>query len=222
MAAAAVRSLDPLYETRLVARKPARLERVGALTPRDRIWQAIRALAACVERPDFSPAEVMTLTALHVDTVCTYFRGLCNARPPYVVLVARRPAARRRECFRYILTRDVGVTAPGVSAAGEPTQIGESNQLMWLAMKALRVFTRAEVAEAAQHGTRRRISSQAAATYIKFLCRAGYLGVVSPSKPGKQARYRLVRNTGPRAPLVCRDKSVMDANTGHIVLEATR
>lgn len=210
-------------ETRRVARKPARLERAGALTPRDRIWQAIRALAACVERPDFSPAEVMALTALHVDTVCTYFRGLCNARPPYVELVARRPASRRRrECFRYILVRDVGVTAPGVSAAGEPTQIGESNQSMWLAMKALRAFTRAELAEAAQHGTRRRVSSQAAATYIKFLYRAGYLGIVAPSTPGKQARYRFVKNTGPRAPLVCRDKSVMDANTGEVFLRGAQ
>ena len=38
----------------------------------------------------------------------------------------------------------------------------------------------------------------------------------------KLARYRFNRalNTGPRAPLVCKDKSVMDANTGKTAVPA--
>lgn len=205
-----------------MARQPARLERAGALTPRDRIWQAIRALAAGQECTDFTPAEIMVMTGLHVDTVCTYFRGLRNARPPYLRLVAKRPVGRqRRECFRYMLARDVGASAPGVAADGRQTNIGEANRLLWSSMKALRVFTRSELVYASQ-SSGRRISMQAAASYLKFLRRAGYITIIVPSRPGSQARYRFLKNTGPRAPLLCRDKSVLDANSGATMLKPAR
>jgi hypothetical protein len=86
---------------------------------------------------------------------------------------------------------------------------------MWTALKALRGFNCTELASAASNATHQ-VSVQSAKTYARFLLRAGYLALSASSRPGVQARYRFIRsrNTGPRAPLVCRDKSVMDANTG--------
>lgn len=205
-----------------MARRPARLERAGALTPRDRMWAVMRAMNryhAAESRPDFfTPAEVMAITGLQVETVCTYFRGLANAG--YLQLVAEeRPAGKpRRECSRYSLVRDVGVDTPNVNADGKPTTPGQGNEQMWIAMKAAREFDCIELACAAST-PERQVSIQTVKNYVTFLVRAGYLVVSAKSKPGTQARYRFnrARNTGPRAPLICRDKSVMDANTGAIV-----
>lgn len=192
------------------------------------MWAAMRALSrGHGEGQLFTPADVMALTRLHVDTVCTYFRGLALARPPYLELVDRnRPVGRaHRECFRYRLARDTGVDTPNVTAHGKPTQAGLGAERMWLAMKALREFDCRELAAiASDDGHAVRVAT--VKTYVKFLARAGYLtlAVASMRLRGGQggaaaARYRFTRsmNTGPRAPLVCRDKSVVDANTGAVV-----
>lgn len=217
-----------------MARKPARLERAGALTPRDRMWAAIRALD--MTPPEFaeggklfSPVEVQFLVNLyapadaqvHVDTVISYLQGLAKAQPPYVELCEdNRPAGRRRtELFLYFLKRDVGVEAPRVTAEGKPVTQGLANERMWAAMKVLREFNYAELVQAASDEAMH-VSEETAKTYCKFLCRAGYLAVSAAAVSRKsKARYRFNRskNTGPRAPLIARDKSVMDANTAQIV-----
>lgn len=204
-----------------MARKPARLERAGALTPRDRMWSAIRTISV---RP-FSPVEVQFLANLrapadaqaHLDSVITYLQGLAKAQPPYLELHA--DDGLRSELRQYRLVRDVGVEAPRVNAEGKPVTAGAANEQLWAAMKALREFDTAELAQCASQGEVR-VSEETAKTYVRFLERAGYLAVVSAGLPGNyKARYRFNRakNTGPRAPLICRDKSVMDANTGETV-----
>jgi hypothetical protein len=213
-----------------VARKPARLERAGALTPRDRMWAAIRALATPRD-PDteawFSPVEVQFLVNLHggepvhVDSILSYLGGLAKAEPPYVSLAdGDRPQGRKRtELFLYRLLRDVGVDAPRVTAEGRPVTQGIANERMWAAMKVLREFNYAELVQAASDEAHQ-VSEETAKNYCLFLCRAGYLGVSAKAVHGKaKARYRFNRskNTGPRAPLICRDKSVMDANTAQTV-----
>ncbi len=211
-----------------MARKPARLERAGALTPRDRMWAAMRALSRSQSgetNESFSPAEVMVLTQLHVDTVCTYFRGLAKAHPPYLQLVnAHRPSgARRRECFRYALIRDVGVDAPTVTALGKPTEAGRGVQRIWTALKALKEFDCSELSTVTTTNEHP-VSVATVKAYVRYLARAGYVVLTAPSKPGMQARYRFLpsKNTGPRAPLLCRDKSVLDANTGTVVYQRDR
>ncbi len=213
-----------------MARRPARLERAGALTPRDRMWAAIRALSQVsldVTASFFSSAEVHFLANLraehpvHIDSVATYLEGLAKAEPPYLQLMdGDRPAGRKRsELALYQLVRDVGVEAPRVTADGKPVTQGVANEQMWLAMKALREFDTAELALCASQGGVK-VSEETAKTYARFLERAGYLALVCAAKPGQaKARYRFNRakNTGPRAPLICKDKSVMDANTGETV-----
>ena len=227
-----------------MARKAARLERAGALTPRDRMWAAIRALAKHQDADTesaFSAVEVQFLANLrgpktipmapepvHVDSVLTYLEGLSKANPPFVtILDANRPAGRKRtELILYRLERDNGVEAPRVSRDGKPVTDGIGGERLWLAMKVLREFDYVELALAASDQDYQ-VKPEAAKTYLYHLERAGYVAVAVPCTKGVNAtrtrfRFNRAKNTGPRAPLVCRDKSVMDANTGRVVAEARR
>ncbi len=228
-------------------RKPARLERAGALTPRDRMWAAIRALQL-TPTCSWSPVEVQFLANLkqatdspacgdcdlpadcrvHVDTVRSYVEALSRARPPYVELVLRDiPNGRkRRELWLWRLVRDAGVEAPRVTSDGKPVTQGAANERMWASMQVLREFDTLELAQAASGGGAA-VSEETAKTYARFLERAGYLAIVQQARPWpnpQRARYRFIRskNTGPRAPLIARDKSVMDANTGETVWTPTK
>lgn len=199
-----------------MARRPAHIERAGALTPRDRIWAAIRALG---DGATFSGAEVAMLSEVHVDTVMTYVAGLIAAQ--YVEMSeTRRPAGKRnrREFALLSLIRDVGIEAPRVTRDGKPVTQGRSNEQMWNAMRILKGFDADELALAAST-PEQTVLPENAAFYCLHLKKAGYLAVTVASKPGTKARFRFLRarNTGPRAPLVQRDKSVMDANTGEVV-----
>lgn len=199
-----------------MARRPAHLERAGSLTPRDRIWAAIRALA---DGATFSGAEVAMLAEIHVDTVMTYVAGLVAAG--YVEMSAtRRPAGKRnrREFALLSLIRDVGVEAPRVNKDGTPVTQGLGREQMWMAIRVLKSFNADELALAASTPAQS-VSTEEAVYYVGALKKAGYIALTAPSKPGTKARFRFLRtrNTGPRAPLVQRDKSVMDANTGEVV-----
>lgn len=201
-----------------MARRPARLERAGALTPRDRIWAAIRAFKHThATSALFSPAELSVFAGQHLDTVRSYVQGLTAAG--YLQLAERkRPeAAPRREFAQYRLVRDVGADAPRVTPEGQPVTAGQGRERMWTVMRSMRDFNATELAGLASiEGCA--VSEEEAINYAYHLRKAGYLAVIVPAKPGTKARYRFVksRNTGPRAPIVGRDKSVMDANTGEV------
>lgn len=206
-------------------RRPARLERAGALTPRDRIWSAIRSFGL---HEEFSIAEIMVLTAHQVDgrtewvqaaTVLPYIEGLANAKPPYVYQtgIAQRPAMRPvRECRRFRLLRDVGAHAPNVRRDGKPALEAAGQLQMWnAARKHKGPFDWRAIALCCP-GT----PMGTVKCYLKFLSRAGYLRTVNEGRGGKPSVFEFIRarDTGPRAPLVSADKSVMDGNTGDIVL----
>ncbi len=198
-------------------RKPARLERAGALTPRDRIWGAVRSFGR-LER--FSVIEVGFLSGQRTDTVLTYLRALEKAR--YLGGFDPRPmhGDHRRELQWFQLIKDCGVEAPRVTNGGEPVTQGAGRMHMWRAIKILREFDCRELAAGAsteQH----EVSLEEVKTYTRFLAAAGYLQVTDRGGPGAPRRYRFVsaRNTGPRAPLVTRRKGVIDGNTGQTMLE---
>lgn len=204
-----------------MARKPAHLERAGALTPRDRMWAAIRALGAGGEQ--FSGAEVAVLASTHgeirVDTVMSYVDALTLAGNITVASRSRVPSKRpRREFFLLALARDEGVEAPRVNKQGKPVTTGLNNEQMWLTLRVLKEFNADELALAASTEARA-ISARTAESYVTALHRGGYLALTTPANGRSKARYRFLksRNTGPRAPLIQSDKSVMDANTGEVV-----
>jgi hypothetical protein len=213
-------------------RRPARLERAGALTPRDRMWAAMRELRPV--RPDFSVAEIMVLstasragkadtTPLEQQTVMPYIEGLCKAEPPFVVPV---PTARSLPaCMRrFQLVRDVGVEAPRVDRDGSPTTEGIGQQQMW---RAIRITLRDEEFDkhklcAAASIEAHVVPASEARYYLRHLQAAGYVRLTQPCKKASKgkiaqaAKYQFVRSrdTGPRAPLITRDKTVIDGNTG--------
>lgn len=53
--------------------------------------------------------------------------------------------------------------------------------------------------------------------YLKHLYRAGYLKVTAPAHGNRPARYRLIRNTGPKPPKVQRIRQVFDPNLNEVV-----
>lgn len=90
---------------------------------------------------------------------------------------------------------------------------------MWRTMKLLRSFTASDVAHhAGIEGAP--VARATAQTYLRFLDLAGYVVVAQAARAGSGAYpavYRLVKNTGPQAPLVTKQKHVFDANLGQVV-----
>ena len=203
-------------------RRPARLERAGALTPRDRIWAAIR----CFGKDHvFSVAEIMLLSGQRDDTALTYLRGLEKAGfiRPGAPEGTPPTLRRRREFRRFALVRDVGVDAPRVTGDGAPVEQGAGREQMWRAVKVLKDFDCRELAAAASTEPHP-VSVEEVKTYARLLARAGYLQLTVRGGSHRAARYRFIlsRNTGPRAPIVTRLKEVQDANTGAIVYDPRR
>ncbi len=198
-------------------RRPARLERAGALTPRDRIWAAIRDFG-----PNhlFSVAEIMLLSEQRADTVLPYINSLGIAG--YVEPATERPTNRPRREFQWFsLVRDVGVEAPRLDASGKPVTQGRGREQMWKAVRATKgEFGARELAVAASTDEHQ-VAWEEAKIYARALANAGYLTVTRESRGGKHQerlfRFNKSCNTGPRAPIITRDKEVMDANTGDIV-----
>jgi len=201
-------------------RRPARLERAGALTPRDRVWAAIR----CFGKDHvFSVAEIMLLSGQRDDTALTYLRGLEKAGFVKALGCETSALRRRREMRRFHLVRDVGVDAPRVTGEGEPVEQGSGRNQMWQAVKVLKEFDYRALAAAAST-EKHPVSPEEAQTYCRHLKLAGYLVVARPAAfgtKGRAERLRFIRsrNTGPRAPIVTRLKEVQDANTGAIVYD---
>ncbi len=200
-------------------RKPARLERAGAMTPRDRMWAAVRDFG---KGNTFSVAEIMLLSEQRADTVLPYVNGLAKAG--YLESGVERPTNRPKREFRWFsLARDVGVEAPRVDANGKPVTQGIGGEQMWNAMRAMKsAFGARELAIAAtteEHA----VAHATAKRYARDLATAGYLKVARESTGGRHSErlYQFIksRNTGPRAPLITAQKQVMDGNTGQIVCD---
>jgi hypothetical protein len=197
-------------------RKPARLERAGALTPRDRMWAAMRDFGV---GNVFSVAEIMLLSEQRADTVLPYVKGLGIAG--YVKADRERPTLRpRREFQWFTLVRDIGVDAPRVDADGKPVTQGIGGEQMWNAMRAMKGAFGARELSIAASTEDHAVALATAKRYARELARAGYLAVVRESTGGRHTErlYRFIRsrNTGPRAPLITAQKQVMDGNTGDI------
>lgn len=108
---------------------------------------------------------------------------------------------------------------PRVSIDGtvRPRPVATTRERLWRSMRVLRSFDLPALMMAAEAGRR------SAEDLINCLCRAGYLRMTSrgQSMRGTWSTYRLVRNTGPRAPSVTkrivegrRLRELVDRNTG--------
>jgi len=210
-----------------MARKPIHLQAAGKLTPRDRIWAAVRALDRLpfaslgftyADIADFSvehaPAEAR-VRRIEEDTIKTYVESLVEAG-----FVKRTNPTRtaRYEPARFQLVRDIGVHAPRLTKAGKPVTQGASRLAMWRVMRKLRQFTRVELAAKASTEAHQ-VAVEDARSYVHHLVKAGYVAVVTPGRPSHPEVYSFIpsRNTGPLAPQIQRVRHVYDPNLGRVV-----
>lgn len=178
-------------------RRPA-----SAPTPgRQEIWAAIR------KTPDrFTLSDLVARSGANRKTVSDYLRCLI----PGGIIQAEEGDA-------YSLIDDRGYHAPRLNRAGQPVSQGAGTQNMWNSMRGLVEFSPRDISA---HSTTPdvRVSEPTAKSYCSMLLRTGYLRVVKKAEPaaGRQAIYRLIRNSGPKPPQIQRIKQVFDPNTGAV------
>jgi hypothetical protein len=198
-----------------VPRKPAPLELAGGKGARQRIWDLIRACKGReFERLEVIPGDVPNNTAR------TYLTGL--EKGGYIGLAGERKGAHKAaRVRRYVLLRDEGAEAPRVKRDGTPVTQGLAQEQMWRTLRTLKGDTNAH--ELAAHASTPAVPVEpvAADSYLRTLRYAGYMACTQEGRPGgrlaRPARYRLISNTGPRPPMVCRADAVYDPNLGKTV-----
>lgn len=123
----------------------------------------------------------------------------------------------------YEIAVDPGPEAPSVRRDGTLVpRPGLGNEQMWRAMKMLGTFDYRDLAIAASTDEIA-VRPATAKAYLKHLLRAGYLAVAAPAAPPRRAAvYRLVRNTGPLAPMIQRTDWVWDPNLAQVMGQETR
>lgn len=193
-----------------MARKPIHLEMAGMLTPRDRMWAAIRKLKKC---SCMQLQETAGSPFLNLDTIQEYLVRLVEAG--YLVALNKQGHDARDKYteVHFKLAKD-SFEAPRINKAGKAVTQGTATLAMWRAMKALKEFDYKEIKNAASLGNVCVVSDQSAKSYVLLLARAGYFRTVREAKPGIPGRFRLVRDTGTHAPAITRRKAVFDRNMG--------
>ncbi len=202
-----------------MARKPAHLEQTGGKSPRQRIWEAIRA-----RRKAFSRDQLADACNGMESKIADYVSVLQRAGIIEVIAeeAVNRGAINPRRIYR--LVRDNGVEAPRISKAGDVVSMGSGTEAMWQTMHRMfekTPFTYRELVAFAST-TAHPIKEQTAKSYVLTLHRAGYLRLVAAAQRGRNptpAKFVLIasRYTGPRAPMIQRARTVYDPNEGRVV-----
>lgn len=181
-------------------RKPVHLVMQNGKDNRQRIWDVLRA------RPNgVSCYTISRQTGITDETVKTYIN--CLRKADY--LVRGNGVGDRTEFF---LSRDTGAEAPQLRLDGTSSHQGRGTEAMWRTLRMLDDLNATELAAYASTAVTTSIAT--AKNYLKWLNWAGYLDLVIPSQPGRQARYRLRRSmyTGPQAPMIQRKGQLFDPN----------
>ena len=194
----------------------------GGKGPRQRIWEAIRRLAAANTAP-FTEGDIWDATegntSLEMGAIRDYRRGLVSAG---ILKCAREPEHRGLSAT-YLLVVNEGLDAPRVRKNGTRVTQGLAQEQMWRTLRMLKTDTNAHELIAHSSTPDIHVAQAAAKDYLLTLCTAGYLECTQPGHGighgGIQARYRLMpnRNTGPRPPMICRTRVVYDPNEDKIV-----
>lgn len=193
-----------------MARKPIHLEMAGMLTPRDRMWQAIRRQRkfTCMELQ-----EACGRPMLNLETMQDYLLALVRAGHLKQLNKQGQDARAKFDQVRFELVKDAFET-PRLDKQGKVVTQGTATLAMWRAMKALKEFDHREIQKAATLGSIFKVSAQTAKSYVALLAQAGYFRTLRQAQGPIPARYRLVRDTGAHPPAITRRKVVFDRNLG--------
>ena len=176
----------------------------GIANPRQAVWDAIRQMAGDDLSGTLVLAQIVDKTGVQRKTTKDYLLALTAAG--YL-------AATGDDVWK--LARDGGAHAPRVRRDGSAVTQGAGTVNIWRSMRMLAKFTALDLAA---HSTTETVSvtENTAQSYCTMLLATGYLRVVQKANPaaGKKAIYRLIRNDGPKPPMIQRVKQVFDPNTG--------
>lgn len=119
----------------------------------------------------------------------------------------------------YELLRDCGQEPPQVDGKGKPKACS-GNELVWRTLRILKVCNANQIVASATDATAT-LNIRAVRQYLRQLHMAGYLVMLEQAQ-GQLAVYRLMHNTGPRAPEVQRGKKIYDGNLGMVVYDPAK
>lgn len=199
-----------------VAKRKTLSTLAGDVTPRQRIWDAIRHQHledGLITMQGIRIALKRQQPSLSESRISDYLRALIAGG----FLVRNNPEAPPATTAIYVLQRDVGVEAPRVRRDGTlPPPPGREQ--LWRTLKIIGTCTGQELADAASTAVTP-VSRAAADEHLTMLSRAEYVKTVREAKPGLPARFQLVpsRWSGPMAPQIRRTKQLYDPNTGEVV-----
>jgi len=179
----------------------------GIANPRQAVWDAMRRLAGEDLQAGFSLSEVVTKSGVLRKTAKDYILSLVAAG--YLEATAEPDAWR--------FARDGGAHAPRVRRDGSAVTQGAGAVNLWRAMRMLPKFTARDLAAHSNTETVR-VTEATAQSYCSMLLATGFLRVVQKADPvqDRTAIYRLVRDDGPKPPMIQRVKQVYDPNTGKV------
>lgn len=127
-----------------------------------------------------------------------------------IEVVRKEPSGR---VFRVIANEPAPSTGPKIVE----TAFGN----MWRSMRMMREFSPIDLAAHSTTDTVK-VSEDEALDYCAALTRAGYLRMTKRHDDPTLARYRLLRNTGPKPPRERRVRGIEDENTGTFIRFAGR
>lgn len=177
--------------------------------PRPRIWRALRRAGEATVADLAKAAKASTAVTLG------YLRALMAAGH-----ADRHGLGRPGEPFVYRPDPRAPEAPPALREDKRSAAIGDRQDRMWRSMKMLTTFSAQDLAITASLPGKP-VSRQVAQHYLRWLLKAGYLAVPVAPKGGRRGRaglYRLVRNTGPKAPRIQgRVREIVDPNTQQVV-----
>jgi hypothetical protein len=182
-----------------MARKPVDAYQ-GGLTPRERIWAALRRLRFGTRR------EIAIAAKARDDTTRDYLRALVAGG---LVEESHNDAG----VAGYRLVRDAGLEVPRLRADGTPVTQGLAREQMWRTMRLLGTFTLDDLVVQASTDEVQ-IAAEDAKSYAYWLAKAGYLRVIEACRCW---RFIPTRYSGPKPPMVQRVKAVFDPNLQRVV-----
>lgn len=193
-------------------RKPIEVETRGLMTPRERVWNAVRKLRkgftvgsvqdACAPMVEFGicrdylrDLETSGFIVRSKDSVPVLGKGIKRTAPEFDLVKDQYDAPRLRR--------------------GKVVTLGVGMQAMWAAMKVHKRFTSEQLARAASFEGME-VKLKTSMNYIGALVTSGHLKVITQPGRDRAGVYALVKNTGPHAPAITSMKCVFDRNTAEL------
>lgn len=200
-----------------MARLPAQNEIVGGMSPRQKVWAAMRK-----QKDGFTQDQIAVRGKVSESAVKDYVKALLKAG--FIAVIDSEAVGTMCKRHTYQLIKDNGVEAPRISKQGVIVTQGSVNEAMWGTLRRLlkgRDFDYRELAAFAST-SKQVVAEETAKTYVHMLANAGYFECVTPAVLGRRARpgrYRLKANmdTGSRAPMIQRTKQVYDPNRNEVM-----